>query len=79
MASRRFWGVVIAMFAAAVLYGAPPDVSFSGRAVTLTGALWYTEHDTVRTTAGRTQIETRYTTADGKPMADLSAEMTGAG
>jgi hypothetical protein len=80
MARQRFCGFVVAMFAAAaILYGAPPDVSFSGRAVTGTGVLWYTEHDTVRTTGGRTQIETRYMTADGKPLADLSAEITGAG
>jgi len=76
MARPRLCALLIGLFAA-VLHSAPPDASFSGRAVTATGALWYTEHDTVRTAAGRTQIETRYVAADGRPMADLSAEITG--
>jgi hypothetical protein len=54
----------------------PGYSSFSGRAVLEGGTLWYTEHHTVRTTNGRTGVETKYVGADGKPIAELSAEFT---
>ena len=76
---RLFCSTVVLLAAMAVLRGEAelPFASFLGRAVTDTGTLWYTEHDTVRTVNGRTTIDTRYVAADGKPIADLSAEITG--
>lgn len=76
---RRFLcSVVVLLAAIAVLRGEEPAfTSFFGRAVTDTGALWYTEYDTVRTVNGRMAIDTRYIAADGTPLANLSAEITG--
>jgi hypothetical protein len=54
----------------------PAYASFSGRAVTDAGTFWYTEHHTVRTANGRTDIQTKYVAADGKPIAEISAEIT---
>ena len=54
----------------------PAYASFAGRAVTDAGTFWYTERHTVRTTNGRTDIETKYVSADGRPIAELSAEIT---
>ncbi|HWF87025.1 MAG TPA: hypothetical protein VG222_19345 [Vicinamibacterales bacterium] len=54
----------------------PAYASFSGRAVTDAGTFWYTEHHTVRTVNGRTEIQTKYVAADGKPIAELAAEIT---
>jgi hypothetical protein len=54
----------------------PAFASFAGRAVTDAGTFWYTERHTVRTTNGRTDIETKYVAADGTPIAELSAEIT---
>jgi hypothetical protein len=87
MGSRGVCCSAIAILvAAAVLRGAaaarvqiriePAELSFFGRAVTDAGAVWYTEHDTVRTANGRSEIDTRYTAADGSPIAELHAEFS---
>jgi hypothetical protein len=78
------WLATMAMIGAATaIAGArqplmnPANASFTGRAVTDAGTFWYTESHTVRTTNGRTDIETKYVAADGRPIAELSAEITG--
>ncbi len=90
MPMRRTCGALVVMLAAAAALSAeavrhgrdqkePARASlssFSGRAVTDSGRLWYTEHHSVRTAGGRTEIDTRYVAADGTPIADLSAEIT---
>lgn len=77
------WLAALAVSAGAAAIGdaaqiqiSPAFGSFSGRAVTEGGAFWYTEHHAVRTTNGRTDIDTKYVAADGKPIAELSAEFT---
>jgi hypothetical protein len=85
---RAGCSVIVLVAAIAALRGEPAigdsrqvangtmPTSFSGRAVTDAGTFWYTEHHTVRSVSGRTEIETRYVAADGKPIAELSAEIT---
>ena len=85
---RGCWSLIVCLAAITVTGGPaaigeaqqiqlnPAYASFFGRAVTDAGTFWYTEHHTVRTLNGRTDIQTKYVAADGKPIAELSAEIT---